>query len=351
MLRVLQIAFLETSGHRSDNSMLLPGRRAQTATSPQARSFEWDRTNSPSRLASGLAFQTQSTTFTRLRTLITLPHALIVVDIEATPTHPLSNILKQFDLCMTGPLSYIGGKNRVAKKIIEIFPAHTTYAEVFAGGAQVFFHKEPSSVEILNDLDGEIVNFFRVCQSHHEELLRYLKYVLVSREWFNLFEKQNPESLTDIQRAARFFYLQKNAFGGLVVNRNYHYCIAQPPNFNPGSLPKLIDKTHERLQKVQIESLPYQEILTRYDRPSTLFYLDPPYWGRKLYRFNFSEDDFMKLEERLRDIRGKFVLSLNDLPEVRQLFQKFKLREIALHYTAQRKAGKRFRELLITNFP
>ena len=73
------------------------------------------------------------------------------------------------------PLSYIGGKNRLAKRIIEIFPKHTTYVEAFAGGAQVLFHKEPSAVEVLNDLDGEIVNFFRVCQLHHEELIRPVK--------------------------------------------------------------------------------------------------------------------------------------------------------------------------------
>jgi len=69
---------------------------------------------------------------------------------------------------MVGPLSYIGGKNRLARQVIEIFPKHTTYVEAFAGGAQVFFHKEPSKVEVLNDLDGEIVNFFRVCQAHHD---------------------------------------------------------------------------------------------------------------------------------------------------------------------------------------
>src|SRR3984885_5761346 len=104
---------------------------------------------------------------------------------------------------MAGPLSYIGGKNRLAKRVIEIFPEHTTYVEAFAGGAQVFFRKEPSPVEVLNDLDQEIVNFFRVCQLHHGELLRYLKFVLVSRRWFALFEGENPEVLTDVQRAAR----------------------------------------------------------------------------------------------------------------------------------------------------
>src|SRR5438876_5219340 len=103
---------------------------------------------------------------------------------------------------MAGPLSYIGGKNRLARQVIEIFPKHTTYVEAFAGGAQVFFHKEPSKVEVLNDLDGEIVNFFRVCQAHHDELIRYFRFVLVSRKWFDLLRATDSGTLTDIQRAA-----------------------------------------------------------------------------------------------------------------------------------------------------
>jgi len=251
---------------------------------------------------------------------------------------------------MTGPLAYIGGKNRIANKIIEIFPKHTTYVEAFAGGAQVFFHKEPSAVEVLNDLNGDVVNFFRVCQLHHEELLRYLKFVLVSRRWFALFEGENPETLTDIQRAARFFYLQKNAFGGLVQRRRYRCLVVQPPGFNLERLPELLENVHRRLERVQIECLPYSEILKHFDRPKTLFYLDPPYWGLKLYKFNFTDDDFVKFAERLRHLRGKFVLSLNDTPRIRELFRDFRLREIELPYSAQSKAGKRFRELIITNF-
>src|SRR6266853_4475693 len=101
---------------------------------------------------------------------------------------------------MAGPLSYIGGKNRLAKRVIEILPKHTTYVEAFAGGAQVFFHKQPSPVEVLNDLDGEIVNFFRICQAHHEELVRYLRFTVVSRQWFDLLLRSEPGTLTDIQR-------------------------------------------------------------------------------------------------------------------------------------------------------
>jgi DNA adenine methylase len=263
---------------------------------------------------------------------------------------PLSNESVVTNLQMKGPLSYIGGKNRIANQIIEVFPEHTTYVEAFAGGAQVLFHKDPSRVEVLNDLDSEVVNFFRVCQSHYEELLRCLRFILVSRRAFAQLKSTNPEGLTDIQRAARYFYLLKNSFAALVRNPNYHHSVEQPPSFNITKLPELIEAAHKRLQRVQIESLPYQDILQKYDRPTTLFYLDPPYFGRKLYRFNFSDRDFEELEHRLRTLRGKFALSLNDVPEVRKIFSKFQFKGIALHYTSQREAGKRYPELLITNF-
>jgi DNA adenine methylase len=273
------------------------------------------------------------------------------VDIEAIPPGALSREFAKIHLHMKGPLSYIGGKNRIATQIIQTFPRHKTYVEAFAGGAQVLFHKTPSPVEVMNDLDGEVVNFFRVCQSHHEELLRYLRFILVGRKVFARLKSTDPAGLTDVQRAARYFYLLKNSFAAMVRNPSYHYNVIQPPSFNIAKVPELIEAAHKRLARVQIESLPYQEILRRYDRPTTLFYLDPPYFGRKLYRFNFSDADFTELERRLRNLRGKFVLSLNDLPEIRKLFSRFRFHEVELHYTAQREAGKRYRELLITNFP
>ena len=251
---------------------------------------------------------------------------------------------------MIGPLAYIGGKNRLAARIISLLPEHTTYVEPFAGGAQVFFHKEPSKVEVLNDLDFEIVNFFRVCQHHYEELIRYLNYCLISRKWYGLLAASNPESLTDIQRAGRFFYLQKNSFGGLIVKQHYHYGVVQRPNYNLKRIPEIIRAAHKRLQGVQIESLPYEQILKRYDRPTTLFYMDPPYWERRLYRHNFTERDFIALERRLHEIKGRFMVSLDDHPEVQRLFGGWRLLPVDLAYTAQRRVGKRYRELLITNY-
>jgi DNA adenine methylase len=147
---------------------------------------------------------------------------------------------------MIGPISYIGGKRTLAKKIIALFPEHTAYVEPFCGGAQVLFQKEPSKVEVLNDLDGEIVNFFRVCQAHHEELIRYFRFVLVSRKWFELQKTTDPATLTDIQRAVRYLYILKGSFASLVRHPNYHWHVVQPPGFSLERLPQLLENAHKR---------------------------------------------------------------------------------------------------------
>jgi DNA adenine methylase len=251
---------------------------------------------------------------------------------------------------MVGPLAYLGGKNRLARTIISLIPKHTTYVEPFCGGAQVFFHKEPSNVEILNDLNEEIFNFLRVCQLHHEELLRYLHFCIVSRRWFDLFERIPPETLTDVQRAARFFFLQKNCYGGLIVRRNFTVSVEDGSNYNPQSLPKLLERAHQRLLNVQLECLPYQDILQKTDRPATFFYLDPPYFNRPYYKFNFDEADYVVMAKRLKELKGKFLLSLNDTPEIRKIFGQFEIKALELTYSSQRKPGRRYQELFISNY-
>jgi DNA adenine methylase len=251
---------------------------------------------------------------------------------------------------MRGPIAYIGGKRAVATQIIALFPPHTTYIEPFCGGAQVFFHKHPSKVEVLNDLDKDVVTFFRVCQLHAEELIRYLRFTVSSRTWFDLIAKTDPETLTDVQQAARFLYLSKNAYAGLVRRRNYKVSVIQLPGFNPDRLPEILEETRKRLARVQIENLPYEQIIRHYDRPTSLFYADPPYFDRRLYKHNLERADFEKMAQILMGLKGKFVLSLNDVPEVREIFKVFKIRGIEFHYTAQRLTGRKFKEVLITNF-
>jgi len=251
---------------------------------------------------------------------------------------------------MVGPLSYLGGKNRIAGKIISLIPEHNCYIEPFCGGAQVLFHKEPSNVEVLNDLDEEVFNFLRVCQLHHDEMVRYLQFCTVSRKWFELFQMQDPKTLSDIQRAARFFYLQKNCYGGLINRKNLPISVQDGSNYNPPRIPMVLHLAHERLLKVQLECLPYQEILRKYDRPDTFYYLDPPYFGLPYYKFNFKEDDYVELAALLKNLKGRFLLSLNDKPEVRRIFADFEVSGLKFAYSSQRKAGKTYKEVLISNY-
>jgi len=251
---------------------------------------------------------------------------------------------------MRGPINYIGGKNRLANTIVERIPEHLTYVEPFSGGARVFFRKTPSKVEVLNDLDSELVNFYRVCQCHHEELVRSMRFMPVSREWFNGLEQTAPEHLTDIQRAARFLYLQKLAYGGRITRKAYAIRVLEKANLRADAIAETLNETHARLIGVQIEHLPYDQIIQRYDRPGTFFYLDPPYYDIRVYRYNLEHEDFERMVELLRGIKGKFLLSLNDRPEVRKLFAGFTIETVEIAYSLHRKVGRRHQELLIRNY-
>lgn len=214
----------------------------------------------------------------------------------------------------------------------------------------MFFHKQPSKIEVLNDLDGELVNFYRVCQNHHEELIRYSRFMLLSRQWFELLQKTPPETLTDIQRAARYIYLQKVSFGARVRSQSFSFFVTSPNRFTPDKIPKLIEESHQRLVRTQIEQGPYEEILNRYDRPTTFFYIDPPYYGIKLYRYVLEKPEFVILRDRLKELKGKFLLSLNDTPEVREIFSCFYMEPINIAYSVQAKGERMHQELLISNY-
>jgi DNA adenine methylase len=251
---------------------------------------------------------------------------------------------------MIGPLPYIGGKRRIAPRLIALIPAHTTYVEPFAGGAQVFFHKTPSKVEVLNDLDSEIVNFLRICQRHPEELSRQLLWQPASRRLFEQHLMQPPDLLTDIERAARFFYLQKLSWSGKRTKQSFRYSVGKPIKYSASSLPARLAAVATRLDGVQIEAHPYQAVLSRYDRATTFFYCDPPYAGLNLYRHNFSDEQFEELVRRLRSLKGRFLLSINDCPKARGWFGEFYRSDIAFTYTSMR-IPRTFRELLFANYP
>ena len=246
---------------------------------------------------------------------------------------------------------WMGGKRRLAKDILPVFPEHVCYVEAFAGAAALFFMKPPSKVEVLNDLNGDMVNLYRVVQHHLEEFMRHFKWALTSREIYGWAKATPPDTLTDIQRAARFFYLQKNGFGGK-LDSTFGTATTAKPRLNLLRLEEDLSAVHLRLHQVMIERLDWQECVERYDRPHTLFYLDPPYWGTAGYGVDFGLDQYEQMAERLRTMKGKAVVSVNDIPEMRSAFDGLSMKGLSIKYTVGGAASrnKPSGELLICNF-
>jgi DNA adenine methylase len=250
--------------------------------------------------------------------------------------------------------AYIGGKRMLAKRLVALIneTPHACYAEVFVGMGGVFFRRtNRPKVEVINDWSEDVSTFFRVLQHHYVAFLEMLRFQITSRANFEKLIRQDPSTLTDLQRSARFLYLQKLAFGGKVDGRNFGVRYDAPASFDVTKLQPLLEAIHERLAPVAIERMPWSDFIRRYDRPGTLFYLDPPYFG--------SEDDygaelfdgaqFELMAEQLRGLRGRFILSINNHPEVRRIFAGFDFREEDVRYTlAGNDNGKIAGELIIT---
>lgn len=261
--------------------------------------------------------------------------------------------LKKMSRRGTRFLSYVGGKFHMAKTISNILPKHVCYCEVFGGAGHVFFYKEPSKIEVINDINKELINLYRVIQNHFDEFIRCLEWTLVSRNEFDRQKRCLSDTLTDIQRAIRFYYLLKCAYGGEIISPTFGYSKTRAPHLDILKVKENLAFIHSRLARVTIECLPYANILHRYDSSDSLFYLDPPYeccedyYGKGI----FSKDDFTIIKDILSGIKGKFILSINDTPNIREIFKGFNLQEVQVFYSYNGKGVKsKHPELLITNF-
>jgi DNA adenine methylase len=230
-------------------------------------------------------------------------------------------------------IPWIGGKRRLAKEILPLFPKHTCYCEPFCGGAALFFLKKPSKVEVLNDFSSELVALYRVLQHHLEEFIRQYKWALVSRQMFEWLKETPPETLTDIQRAARFFYLQKMSFGGKVKSRTFGTATTTPPRLNLTRIEEDLSQAHLRLARCYIENLDWQRCIEKYDRPGTLFFLDPPYWKVEGYGVPFGIEQYHRMAEIMRTMKGKAILTINDHPDMREIFGDFTMKQVEINYT------------------
>ena len=256
-------------------------------------------------------------------------------------------------------LWYQGGKSYLADFLIETFPKHKCYVEVFGGGASVLLKKNRSTIEVYNDLYGDVVVFFRVLRDKPELLKEYLTKLPYSREEHDLLQKRllEKEITDDIERASAFFFISNSSFSGEISSS---FSTSKIRNHSVRFCEKVdaLKLFSNRLRGVVIEKLDFRKCIEKYDGTETLFYLDPPYLGRKneYYRINFDYRDHHDLAKILNEVEGKVVLSHSESEEIRELYKKpkwsilEKIVPIRTSYVKGLKTKPTMKELVFINF-
>ncbi|ENV08307.1 hypothetical protein F966_02981 [Acinetobacter higginsii] len=254
----------------------------------------------------------------------------------------------------TNPIiPWMGGKRRLASQLIPLFPEHSCYVELFCGGAALYFLRdEPAKVEVINDLDGELINLYRVVQNHLEEFVKQFKWSLTSRQMFKWLKEAYVDGLTDIQRAARFYYLQQHAFGAKRHGQSFGTATTgKAPNLL--RIEESLSEAYIRMAGTFIENSSWVDCLKRYDRPHTFFYADPPYWKMTGYNVEFGLDQYQLLAEKMRTAQGKIMVSLNDHEEMREVFKDFRIKTLNIKYcvgSPDKTRSKNSSEMVIMNY-
>lgn len=246
-------------------------------------------------------------------------------------------------------VAWQGGKRWLTKELIPLIPAHRMYVELFCGGGALLCAKQPSAAEVINDLNSELVNLYRIVKYHLHELFRELDWCLNSREEFNGFKEQR--GLTDIQRAARWFLRMKNGFGG------------SPDHFGRGRMGggasftskegrlALLRAFNARLDKVCIENLDWKECIALYDSKQAVFFCDPPYTTGVAQYGAWTIDDLARFrEEGLDQMKGTWILTIDDTPANRGLFKDCFIKSFTRANGISRKEGEaasQYHELII----
>lgn len=211
-------------------------------------------------------------------------------------------------------LKYPGAKSRLADWICSYIPKHDVYLELFGGSLAVLFNKPRCHIETVNDLHGEVVNFFIVLRDKPEELRRLIELTPYSREEY---DKSYQESKNDVERARKFCVRCWQGFGCANLYHNGFKSGQQTTSPNPArawaELPNIVNQATERLKGVQIENLPALELLKRYDTKDVFIYADPPYLHstrkNNLYKHEMTDDEHIELLEALVKHPGQVMIS------------------------------------------
>ncbi len=253
---------------------------------------------------------------------------------------------------LLAPFGWVGGKRRLRDEIISIMPPHSVYVEVFGGSLNVLWAKPKIQHEIVNDINGDLINLFKVIRTRPTSLSIYLKKMLISREIFEDIRDKKMIPKNDIERGAFYYYLLSNSFGSMMS----HFAM-QKGTRRPKDIYKSFETWSKRLKFTSIESMNFERLIKSYDKEEVLFYCDPPYFGTEDYYDNigvFGKNEHELLYKTLKDIKGKFLLSYNDCEYIRELYKDFNIiNSKEIDYTLGRNVhgkSKKVSEIYITNY-
>lgn len=254
------------------------------------------------------------------------------------------------------PISYYGGKQTMLKHILPLIPQHTLYTEAFCGGCAVLFAKEPADCEVINDVNTELVNFYRIAKTDYPALKAEIETTLHSRE-IHAHAKhinQHPSFFTPIQRAWALWVCSKLGFASMLdgtfgYDRNGTTTLKMK-NAKDAFTQELCD----RLSNVTVECENGINLIRRYDCEGAFHFVDPPYVGSDCGHYNgtFNEEDFSELLETLSEVKGKFMLTMFPHPKIEAYVQShgWIIHRIERTITASKTSRRRQEEWIVTNY-
>lgn len=235
----------------------------------------------------------------------------------------LSSSIISGDLAINSPFRYAGGKFYARKLILEVLPNHTEYIEPFAGGASIFFAKKKVKNNWLNDIDSDLINTLTIIRDKPYLLIEKLSGEKASKDRHS-FYKNEFKAKSKIDRALRWFYLNRTSYSGIMNMKNCYWGYGDKYSMRPENWPTNILRTSKKLENVELTSLDFEEVISKAVEGSFLF-IDPPYYNAdqdKFYTHYFQHNDHLRLERVLRKNSGRirFLLTYDNIKEVRELY-------------------------------
>ena len=253
-------------------------------------------------------------------------------------------------------ISRQGGKSRLYKTLIPLFPEHEYYVEIFGGAGWVLLNKPESTIETFNDIDGNLVNLFRVIRDFPGEFTNRLQYDIVSRQTFDDYKQLPFHALDPIDRAVKWYYVYYNSFNADMTSFLARKVKTNPNRFNT-RLPVLTQQIADRLSNVIIENLDFRDMFLKYKGPDVFYFLDPPYYETTGYEVPFLEKDHVDLRTVVGNIDGKFLMTYNAHDAIIDMYgDDFWITPLSVNYQCANRPGAYkdktniAREVAITNY-